>query len=52
MHWPGCGAAALLRSLSGTPAVIAGGLLAWVRLRLRQYWAAPHPLNAAATRLV
>ena len=47
---PGPGAAALLESLSGTAAVIAAEFLAWVRLRLRQYRAAPtgapHPLDA------
>ncbi|HEX3958325.1 MAG TPA: hypothetical protein VHZ03_17140 [Trebonia sp.] len=46
---PGPGAA-LLESLSGTAAVIAAEFLAWVRLRLRQYWAAPtgapQPLDA------
>lgn len=42
--------AALLESLSSTATIIAAEFLAWVRLRLRQYWAAPtgapHPLDA------
>ncbi len=38
---PGSGVAELIDSLSETASVIARDFLAWVRLRLRQYWVAP-----------